>query len=119
MSVDIDPRASSMWKNPSVKKINKKSSNAELDGGEAQAAYYDKLFQKQVRQIPSFLRVPSQEVLFAKERKYYPEKVKIMMTKSNIQHRDAKKVFGPHDFGIDSPYRRLGPSRFGAPNAGA
>lgn len=88
------------------------SQNADLESGDAQNAYYDKLFQKQVRKIPSFLRVPSQEVLFAKERKYYPEKVKIMMTKSNIQHRDAKKVFGPHDFGIDSPYRRQGPSRF-------
>jgi hypothetical protein len=63
--------------------------------------------------------VPSQEVLFAKERKYYPEKVKIMMTKSNIQHQDAKKVFGPHDFGIDSPYRRLGASKFGDPNPGS
>lgn len=77
-----------------MKKLSPKKDN--------ETVYYDRLFQKYVKKVPSFLSVPSQEVLYAKERKYYPEKVKIMMTKSSQQTKDAK-IFGPHDFGIDNP----------------
>ena len=44
--------------------------------------------------MPKYAAIPSQEVLYFREKQFHPEKVKIMMTKS-VQQRDQ------HQFGMD------------------
>ena len=44
--------------------------------------------------IPKYAAIPSQEVLYFREKQFHPDKVKIMMTKSVNQR-------GKYQFGMD------------------
>lgn len=80
VSIELEPRVSSIWKKPLPKIIMKNKTNQQI--------YYDKYLKKQVSQVPKFLQIPSQEMLYAREKQYLPEKVKILMTKN--MHLDSE-----------------------------
>ena len=82
VSTDLTPRKTSIWKQNNPGLDPKRVDN--------QHAFFQKYLQGQIKQIPQYALMPTQEVLFAKEKNYHPDKVKILLSKS-VKQKDQLK----------------------------